>query len=181
MTGAEPVPGRGRPRLAIALATAHVAWAYAFSILADKEVLSNRIYEGLERSGTLNATDMTDGTFGYLGWKFFDTFADARRPGELSGFLRYVRRDRTRLQSEVPWRRSFKEGIPPGGRILDSGTTAIGGFRLRYRMLWLRTDAEESISPDGRFVAIAGALRAKPFPLDRKEWSDLISLLSPRP
>lgn len=170
----EPGSGKGRPRLAIALATAHLAWAYAFSILAAKEVLSNRVYESLERSGTLNATDMTDGTFGYLGWKLFDAFAQEGRPGELSGFLRYVRRDRTRLQTEVPWRRSFKDDIPAGGRVLDSGTTVIGGYRLRYRMLLLHPDTEESISPDGRFVAVAGAYRVRPFPLNKQEWSDLI-------
>jgi hypothetical protein len=163
----------GRAALVLVLAAAHLAWGYAFGILLDKEALADRDYERLERAGALGPADMTDAPFGYLGWKWFDAFVAEGRPGGLSGFLGYVRRDRTRLQAELPWRHGFKEELPAGARILDSGRAPIGGFRLRYRMAMLAPAADRSLAGDLLEPDPSGP-KPPPFPLDRGEWTAYI-------
>lgn len=172
----EPVP---RPQAAVALAIllcAHLGWAYLFRIHSDKQWTNMQAYEMLERSGRIHADDMTDGTFGFLGWKLFDHFARTEKHDRLENFQCYVRRDRVVVETELPWRRSFKRAAPrtegPSAAVLDQGFTSIGFFRVRYRVLGLYADADP-ICVSGYLPLDRGAYKVKPVPLDGQEWDAL--------
>jgi hypothetical protein len=176
----------GRPVLALAAAAlgAHLLWAYGFKIQADKHLLSNRVYEKLERQGKIGVDGMTDATFGYLGWKLLDHYLaetggegrDAAGPAGMGGFVGYVGKDRVVLETELPWRRAFRRSVPEGAEILEAGTARAGFFDLRYRAMDLRSGASGSISPFGAFSLDKRRYARKPFPLDKDEWDRYIRL-----
>lgn len=168
-------PGPMAWAMIMAALLAHAGWAYAFKIQSDKNALSNRVFETLERRGVIEAENMTDATFGYLGWKFFDHFVRHAPTANPSAFLGYVNKDRVVLDTELPWRRAFKRDAPPGARILDTGTATVGFFRLRYRVMDLQVQNAGTISPVGAIRLDKAAYRKRPMPLDKREWSEYIN------
>ncbi len=153
---------------------AHAGWAYAFKILSDKNALSNRVFETLERRGVVEAENMTDATFGQLGWKFFDYFIRHESTANLAAFLGYVNKDRAVLDTELPWRRAFKRDAPYGAEILDTGTASVGFFPVRYRVMDLHADNAGTISPVGALRLDKAGYRIMPMPLNKREWSEFI-------
>jgi hypothetical protein len=181
----ESDPPHGPGRLAwaawvvISLAiAANLVWAYGFKILADKNRLSNRVYEGLERRGRIGPDAITDATFGHIGWKFLDHYLAHDPQKGMSGFVGYVKKDKVVLDTELPWRRSFKRAAPAGAETLEAGIASIGFFPVAYRVMDMRTDLRGedpgSISPLGALELDKGEYRKKPMPLDKAEWSEYI-------
>jgi hypothetical protein len=117
---------------------------------------------------------MTDGTFGYLGWKLFDHYWRHERVTDMAAYLGYVRLGRAVLETELPWRRSFKREAGPGEEILEAGRGRIGFFDLRYRDRDLH-EADGGALCEPALYLDAAAYRPRPFPLDAGEWSAYIS------
>lgn len=183
MVGGQEVarPRLGLPALAaLAVVLAgNAAYAYLLKVQSDKQAVTVRAFERLEREGRITVDAMTGSTFGYLGWKLFDRFiaTDGREFGELAGFMGYVRRDRVTLETGLPWRSGFKGPLPPGAVQLDSGYCRVGFARVRYRIADLRgPDSNQAVM--GRPLALASPLdtvRFRPprFPLNGREWRAL--------
>jgi hypothetical protein len=94
----------------------------------------------------------------------------ARGGGTLSGFLGFVGREKVVFESELPWRRGYRRGLPQGGTVLEEGACSIGFFRLGFRVVDLKTEGRASISPEGALILDRREYRPKPFPLDAAEW-----------
>ena len=105
-------PGRLAFALGAVLLSAHLAWAYGYRIVTDKQRISIVAFESLEREGRASPPAMTDATFGYLGWKLFDHYWRHEKITDLAAFQGYVRRNRIVLETELPWRRSFSAPGP---------------------------------------------------------------------
>ena len=154
----------------------NLVWAYGFKIMGDKDTLSNRVYEGLEREGKADVVNMTDATFGFLGWKLFDHYTRNEAIQTLWSFTNYVRKDRIVLESELPWRRSFKRGSPAEAEILATGWARIGFFRLRYRAMDLHAKGDQTIGKEEFIPLDKEKYRKKILPLNRAEWKDYITV-----
>jgi hypothetical protein len=161
--------------LAVLLA-AETAYAYLLKVQTDKQALAVRVCERLDREGRARVDEMTGATFGWLGWKLFDHFLahEGRDFGRLEDFLGYVRRDRVRIDTQLPWRRAFKEPLPPNAEILQTGTCRVGFARVAYRVAdWRGPDSSVPIM--GRPMALdPAAFRSPPFPLNDAEWRAFI-------
>jgi hypothetical protein len=176
----EAEPARARFGFAALAALAAVlagnlAYAYLLKVQSDKQAMTIRAFERLEREGRITVDAMTGSTFGYLGWKLFDWFIvrDGREFGELAGFLGYTRRDRVTLETGLPWRSGFKGPLPPGAAALDSGYCRVGFARVPYRIADLRgPDSNQALM--GRALVLDTArFRSPRFPLDGREWRAL--------
>ncbi len=163
-------PGRFSFLMGVVLLCAHGAWAYGYKILSDKQRISIAAYEHLERAGRLTPAEMTDGTFGYLGWKLFDQYWRHEKIMDLAGYLGYVRTGRAVLEAELPWRASFRRPELPGEEVLAEGRTRIGFFPARYRIRDLHDTASKALC-EPALVLDPANYRRRPFPLDNKEWS----------
>ncbi len=162
-------------RIAAALLIAgNIAWAYGYKIFSDKQMLSVAVYEKLERSGKVPVEDMTDATFGFLGWKLFEYYWRHERMTYPANFLCYARRDRVVIDSELPWRRKFKTD-EAHGTILEEGRASIGFFRLRYRVLDKQGKENVPFCLSEPLTLDRSRYKPVPYPLDKREWSDLIS------
>ncbi len=173
--GLEPaLPRFGLPALAAltAVLAGNLGYAYLLKVQSDKQAVTVRAFERLEREGRITVDAMTGSTFGYLGWKLFDWFIarDGREFGELAGFMGYARRDRVMLETGLPWRSGFKGPLPPGALALDSGYCRVGFARVRYRVADLRgPDSTQAVM--GRTLTLDQAgFRSPRFPLDGREW-----------
>lgn len=149
----------------------HVAWGYGHRIVADKQGISARAYEHLERDGRLGVADMTDASFGFLGWKLFDHYWRQGHGSEMQNYLCYVSRDRVVVETEVPWRRRFPRDDPPRERILAEGTARLGFFNLRWRVADLGDTANRPLCI-WKHLPLEERYRTKLFPLDRREWNE---------
>ena len=173
------------PRLSLAALSLSLAldtgYAYLFKIQADKSALSVAVMEKLERGGQARVDAMTGATFGYLGWKLFDYYTahDGERYSELQDFLGYVKRDRIVIDTELPWRRAFKAPLPPGADSLGGGEARIGFATLRYRVADLHGPAS-GVSLVDRPMLLPASFHPPRFPLDNREWADLIRTLPRR-
>lgn len=177
-----PAPGTAPPRLGLAalsvlgaVLAGNLAYAYMLKVQSDKQAVTVRAFERLEREGRITADAMTGSTFGYLGWKLFDWFiaGDGREFGELAGFMGYARRDRVMLETGLPWRSGFKGPLPPRALILDSGRCRVGFARVPYRIADLR-GPDSTLAVMGRTLTLDKArFRPPPFPLDGQEWRAL--------
>lgn len=157
------------------LFAAETAYAYLLKIQTDKQALSVRVCERLDREGRARIDAMTGATFGWLGWKLFDHFIahEGREFGRLEDFLGYVRRDRIRIDTQLPWRRAYKEPLPPNSVLLETGACRIGFAKVAYRVAdWRGPDSAVPIM--GRPMTLDAAFRAPPFPLDDAEWRAFI-------
>ncbi|MDB5106077.1 MAG: hypothetical protein JWP91_3766 [Fibrobacteres bacterium] len=172
-------PGRLAVALGSVFLTAHLAWAYGYRIVSDKQRISIAAFESLERAGRASPPAMTDGTFGYLGWKLFDHYWRHERITDLAAYQGYVRRNRIVLETELPWRRSFKRADREGEEVLTEGIASIGFFRLRYRMRDLHDTAAPALC-DPALRLDTAAYVPRPYPLDNGEWSEYIAHF-PRP
>ena len=170
---------RGAALAVALLLAANLAYAYLLRVQMDKQKLSVSVMERLERQGKASVDEMTGATFGYLGWKLFDYFLahEGRTYGELADFLGYVRRDRIVIETQVPWRRGFRQALPAGALLLEQGTFRIGFLELPYRVADLRgPDSSRSIM--GRPMTLDPArFRSPRFPLDNREWKALVDSL----
>ncbi len=174
-------PGRLGRGLAWALLAFGCIWAVGYKVLCDKQRLSIFVYEKLERAGRIAPPDMTDGTFGYLGWKLAGPFNDLDRHQDLAGFQGFVMLDQVVLETEAPWRRSFKRGPVPAAEIIEEGKARIGWMDLRYRVLDLH--GSPPVSLGGRAAPIpfdTAGYRPDPYPLDAREWDLYIRALQAR-
>ena len=188
VTPPDAVPGRGDslPRFGLpalaalaAVLAGNAAYAYLFKVQSDKQAITIREFERLEREGRITVDAMTGSTFGYLGWKLFDRFiaTDGHEFWELAGFMGYARRDRVTLETGLPWRSGFKGPLPPGAVLLDSGYCRVGFARVRYRIADLRgPDSNQAVM--GRPLALnmppdTARFRPPRFPLDGREWRAL--------
>jgi hypothetical protein len=166
-------PGRFAFALGAALLFTHAVWAYGYRIYCDKQRLSIIVLEGLERAGRITPGAMTDGTFGYLGWKLFDHYWRHEAITDMAGFQGYVHRNRVVVETELPWRRAFKRDALPGGETLEEDKASIGYFSLRYRV----RDLQDTLAPtlSTPTLALDPAVYARrPYPLDNREWSGYI-------
>lgn len=168
-------PVRIAPLLAGFILLAHIAWGYGFKILADKEMLSLRSYEGMERDRGLPVDRMTGAPWGYLGWKLYDHLVSHSDTDARKSFGCYMLADQVVVETQLPWRRSYKRSVlPPQALILEAGKTPIGGFPVPYRVLDLRRAGSPPGDP-ACYLSLEGAqYRSKPFPLDAAEWSAYI-------
>ncbi len=156
---------------------AHLFWGYGYKIMCDKNLLSNQVYENLEREGRVDVENMTDATFGYDGWKLFD-YSRVNEPfTNFGAFLRHIRMERVVIDTELPWRRKFKRKVQPGSEILKEGMARIGFLSLRYRVMDLHSDREESIGIGSRLSIDKEKYHKKSYPLNRQEWTQYISAL----
>ncbi len=155
------------------LFAANVGWGYGYKLLSDKQKLSVSVYENLERTGKTKVEDMTDATFGYLGWKLFDQYWHHERITYLANFMCYGRRDRVVIESELPWRRTFKSGEATGN-VVESGLASIGFFQLRYRVLDKHSSSNIPFCESEPLVLDRSSFRIKPFPLNEREWSQYV-------
>jgi hypothetical protein len=176
----EPEAARARlggPALAVLglVLAGNLAYAYLLKVQSDKQAVTVRAFERLEREGRITVDAMTGSTFGYLGWKLFDWFIarDGREFGELAGFMGYARRDRVMLETGLPWRSGFKGPLPAGAVPLDSGYCRVGFARVRYRIADLR-GPDSTLAVMGRTLTLDTArFRAPRFPLNGGEWRAL--------
>lgn len=172
--GEPGMPRFSLPALAVlaAVLAGNLGYAYLLKVQSDKQAVTVRAFERLEREGRITVDAMTGSTFGYLGWKLFDWFIarDGREFGELAGFMGYARRDRVMLETGLPWRSGFKGPLPPGALALDSGYCRVGFARVRYRVADLRgPDSTHAVM--GRTLILDTArFRSPKFPLDGREW-----------
>ena len=170
---------RSLSRLSLATITAalslNLVWAYGFKIMGDKEALSNRVYEQLEREGKAEVENMTDATFGFLGWKLFDHYTRYETIQTLWSFTNYVRKERIVLESELPWRRSFKRQIPAEAEVLAIGRARIGFFQLRYRAMDLHVKGDQAVGKEEFIPLDKEKYRTKILPLNRAEWKNYIT------
>lgn len=163
--------------LAWALVVSGLFWAAGYKVLCDKQKLSVIVYENLERAGRIKPPEMTDATFGFLGWKLVDAFIASGRPGPLSGFQGFVQRDRVLLDTEAPWRRGFKRSESPGSELLASGHARIGSMDLQYRMQRLPPQAGVSLLGDSIYPFDEKTYAPDPYPLNAREWDAYIDSL----
>lgn len=161
----------------VALIAGNIIWAYGYKILSDKQMLSVSVYEGLERAGKVPIEEMTDATFGYLGWKLFDHYWHHERITYLANFMCYGRRDRVIIESELPWRRRFKS-TEAQGTLVEEGKTSVGFFKLRYRVVDRHGTADVPFCESEPLVLDRTDFRIKPYPLNAGEWSSLIEARS---
>ncbi len=159
----------GKLMLGLVLAV-NLAWAYGYKIHCDKQRLSAEAYERLERAGSVQVSEMTDGSFGFLGWKLFDHYRDNPGPGRASDFQCYVQRDRVVVESEIPWRRSFKRDLSDGEVVLDRGEAPVGFFTLGYRVVRLHASDASSLCGNRPISLENSGYTPKPFPLNASEW-----------
>jgi hypothetical protein len=166
-------PGRPALVLGALLLSLHFAWAYGYKIVADKQRISIAAYERLERAGRISPIEMTDGTFGYLGWKLFDQYWRNERITDMAAYLGYVRLGRVVVETELPWRRSFKR--PQGdGEPLEEGTARIGFFPARYRVRDLHVPDGRALCEPALFLDLE-FYRKRPYPLNGREWSEYVA------
>jgi hypothetical protein len=166
-------PGRIAFALGAGLLCAHALWAYGYRVYCDKQRLSITVLEGLERSGRIAPDAMTDGTFGYLGWKLFDHYWRHEAITDMAGYQGYVHRNRVVVETELPWRRAFKRDALPGGESLGEGRASIGYFSLRYRIRDLQDTLAPTLSTP-TLVLDPAVYRRRPYPLDNREWSGYV-------
>ncbi|MDB5049464.1 MAG: hypothetical protein JWO30_2535 [Fibrobacteres bacterium] len=164
------------------LLAANLAYAYLLKVQSDKQRLAVTVLENLDRQGRVSVDRMTGATFGYLGWKLFGYFTahEGRSYGELADFLGYVRKDRVVVETELPWRRSFKTGLPPGAEMIESGFHRIGFATLRYRVVDLH-GAGADTQVQGRLMTLdPSAFHSPRYPLNDREWQELADSLRKR-
>ena len=161
-------------RAAMLLIAVNIAWAYGYKIFSDKQMLSVVVYEKLERAGKVPVEEMTDATFGFLGWKLFDYYRHHERMTYPANFLCFARRDRVVIDTELPWRRHFKSGAAEG-TVLEEGRTCIGFFRLRYRVVDRHGKDDVPLCVSEPLKLNRSIYSIQPYPLDNREWSELIS------
>ena len=161
-------------RLVIAaLVVGNIVWAYGYKILSDKQMLTVTVYERMEREGKIPIERMTDATFGFLGWKLFDHYWHHENITYLANFMCYGRRDRVVIESELPWRRSFKTGEAQG-ILLEEGKVLIGFFQVRYRVVDRQGTENIPFCESEPLVLDRTDFQVKPYPLNAGEWSSLI-------
>lgn len=168
-------PGPVGKSLAYALIAFGLGYGYLLKVQVDKQVLAAHAFERLERDGVISVDAMSNAPFGLLGWKLFDHYLadEGRGKAVLHDFQRYVRQGRVRVESEVPWRASFRNGLPAGAIILDQGRARIGYVMVRYRVADYRS-ADSAASSLGPLLPLDPArYLPRPFPLDSREWNDL--------
>lgn len=163
--------GRAAWAAAGMLLLAHLAWGYGHRILADKQRLSAGVYERLEREGRLGVADMTDASFGFMGWKLFDHYRRQGHGSEMQNYLCYVSRDRVVVETEVPWRRGFPRGDLPREKVMAEGTARLGFFNLRWRAAALGDTGNRPLCV-WKHLPLEAGYRPKPYPLDRREWNE---------
>jgi hypothetical protein len=174
-------PGAFARALAWAVIAGGLAWGYAYKVLCDKQRLSVLAYERLERSGRIAPPQMTDATFGYLGWKLVGPFLALGIPyPDLAGFQGFVLRDQVVMDTETPWRRGFKRARPAGSEVLDSGRARIGYRDLRYRVLDLKGNPPVSLGGAPPLAFDRERFPPDPFPLDAREWDLYVGRLKAR-
>lgn len=170
-------PGRPAFALGALLLSLHFAWAYGYKIVADKQRISIAAYEKLERAGRITPMEMTDGTFGYLGWKLFDQYWRNERITDMAAYLGYVRVGRVVVETELPWRRSFRPSGVEGGELLEDGAARIGFFPARFRVRDLHVTDGRALCEPALFLD-PGRYRKRPYPLNGKEWSEYLAAFS---
>lgn len=167
------VMGRLAMAAAALLISVHLAWAYGYKILGDKQMLSVAAFERLERAGKIRVEDMSGATFGYAGWKLFDHYVQWEQDANMVGFLCHLKLDRVDMETELPWRRSFKSGSRHDAPLLE-GRARIGFFDLRYRVV------KGDVDPQAWYCAKPMPLDTleygrKVYPLNEGEWSAYIA------
>lgn len=172
-----PRPGLIAKAFLAALIAAGLGYAYLLKVNSDRNGLIVRVLESLERQGTVKVEEMSNAPFGYLGWKLFDYFLanDGRFYGNLEDFQGYVRHGRVVVETQVPWRRSYRSGLTPGAVVLDRGKARIGFAEVDYRVVdWHAADSASSLG--GRPMNLErNRYIPQAFPLDRREWNVLRS------
>jgi hypothetical protein len=173
-------PGRPAFALGALLLSLHFAWAYGYKIVADKQRVSIAAYERLERAGRITPAEMTDGTFGYLGWKLFDQYWRHERITDMAAYLGYVRVGRVVVETGLPWRGSFKGSRSEGGEVLEEGTARIGFFRARYRVRDLHVTGGRALCEPALFLD-PGTYGKSPYPLNAGEWAEYVAAFPAAP
>jgi hypothetical protein len=179
LTALDGAPRPSLPRsstafLALALC-ADLGYAYLYKIQSDKQRLAVEVLERLEREDRVATEALTGATFGQLGWKLFDYYVahDGRDGGELQDFLGYVRLDRVRIETGLPWRRGFKEALPTGADSLGGGECRIGFRTVPYRVIDVHgpRSGQPALGP---LLRLEPGFRAPRYPLDDAEWDGWI-------
>jgi hypothetical protein len=173
---------RSAPWVIALILAGNAAYGYLFRVQMDKQKLSVTVLERLDREGRVSVDLMSSATFGYLGWKLFDYFLanDGRQYRELADFLGYVRKDRVSIETHLPWRRSYKGGLPAGAEVLETGTFRIGFARLPYRVVDLHGPGGD-FQAQGRFMTLdPSRYRSPRFPLNDGEWKAWLDSLAVR-
>jgi hypothetical protein len=173
-------PGRPAYALGALLLSLHFAWAYGYKIVADKQRISMAAYERLERAGRITPAEMTEGAFGYLGWKLFDQYWRHERITDMAAYLGYVRMGRVVVETELPWRRSFRLSRAGGGEVLEEGTARIGFFPARYRVRDLHVTGGRALCEPALSLDPV-SYNKRPYPLNGKEWSAYVSAFPATP
>ncbi|MDB5049463.1 MAG: hypothetical protein JWO30_2534 [Fibrobacteres bacterium] len=173
----EPMrPARWAPGLTCLLLLANAAWGYGYKVLAEKESLYLRTYERLERSENLGVDRMTSAPWGYLGWKLYDHHALHTPDDPGKGFGCYLMGEQVVVETQLPWRRTFKRGgVPEGAEILEAGSARIGFFRVPFRVMDMRRPGIIPGNPSCYLPLDRAAYQPRPFPLDAGEWSSHIA------
>lgn len=158
----------GAVLLALVLA-ANTAYAYLIRVSTDKQIAAVRTFEGLERRGEISVTEMSGAPFGYLGWKLFDYYLahDGRSDRDPAAFIGYVRRDRIRLETELPWRRGFPRPLAPSARVIASGKCRVGFVRVECRAVDDQGNSQATLKLDG--------YQPVELPLSDSEWTSLLN------
>jgi hypothetical protein len=180
-TGA-PATGVWRTRaLAAALAGAvaffHVRSALELKDFWDHAVATTLLAEQSLRAGQIAPADLAFAEFGFQGWHLYPYFAqnEGRNDADIGGFVRYTQPGSVSVISEPFSARS--DPLPRAGGAGEP--SVIRSVVVSSRWFWrqrhtLVRPAAFTASPDVLVIDPA-RYRAMPFPLNDREWRDLMN------
>ncbi len=151
-------------------------YAYLYKVLADKAVLTNIVFEKMERQHRISPERMTGATFGFLGFKVFRLVMEDNPNHEQDDFTCYIQGDGVVVESGLPWKLKEESLSTQNGEVLEFGIARIGFMNLPYRVV-------DHKNPQGRNVC-HGEFKydertkgySRPFPLNNTEWAAFIRI-----
>jgi len=167
-------PSRIFPIVLSVLFIVNFGYGYLYKVQLDKLILSNLVFEKLERHGRIAPQNMTGATFGFLGFKLCGLLAEENPNYEHDDFSCYVQANGVNIQSALPWKRHLPRLDRDQVTVLDSGFASIGFLNLPYRVVDFKNPEGLNICHEEFKVNEKTKSHSRPFPLNNNEWDAFI-------
>lgn len=155
----------------------NLTYSYLYKIYIDKVKLKTIVYEKLLREKKINIDDISDAPGGFLRWKYFDYYVanEGKVFTGLEGYKQYIKADKTRIVSQLPWRKQPISINSVNEVLLQEGVCSIGYFNQKFAVIQSKYDSNKSILEETPPIRLRNSFKEKIFPLNNSEWKSIFN------